>query len=132
MMMRLAGLPVSVSAVVTTVVLVLTIHVVQPAFAADNFQFMKATENRVWRLNKASGEIAVCTLQGEQLVCTTSSEAASPPPRSYAEYQAQRQANRDEEKAVRAAQEEKDMKILTRVLDFFKEMIAMSQEETAK
>lgn len=47
------------------------------------FQFLKATDDRVWRLNTETGEIAVCTLNGENLVCTTSTDAVKPPEMSY-------------------------------------------------
>ena len=36
------------------------------------FQIIKSTPNKIWRLNKNTGEIAVCGLQGETMVCTTS------------------------------------------------------------
>lgn len=108
----------------------LTLGAGLPAFAADKYQFMKATENRVWRLNRETGEVAVCALRGERLTCIASSEA---PPRGGAERQGRNRANRAEEKAVREKQEEKNMmKILARVFGFFKEMIAISREETVK
>ncbi|MDD9877882.1 MAG: hypothetical protein OXR84_10630 [Magnetovibrio sp.] len=95
-----------------------------PARAADNFQFMKATENRVWRLNKETGEVAVCTLQGERLICTTSKDAATPPPKSYAEMKAAEKARRDK-------QHDKDMAILDRIFAFFKELITLSKDQEA-
>jgi len=84
----------------------------------DRFQFMKATENRVWRLDKRSGEIAVCTLNGQRLVCTTSSDAAMPPKKSYAQVQADADQQHD-----------KDLAILERVFAFFRELITMAKEE---
>lgn len=103
-----------------------------PAGAVDKYQFMKATEDRVWRLNKVTGEIAVCTLQGERLLCTHSSEAATPPPRSYAEIKAAEQVARTEAREEQARKEEKGLQILTRILDFFKEMIAMAKDKVAE
>ncbi|MBL6933569.1 MAG: hypothetical protein ISR45_11510, partial [Rhodospirillales bacterium] len=42
-----------------------------PAVAADegagNFEIMKATADKIWRLNKKTGEISICTLVGERL-----------------------------------------------------------------
>ena len=32
------------------------------------YQIVKATDSRVWRLNTQTGEIAVCSLEGESLV----------------------------------------------------------------
>lgn len=89
---------------------------VPTARAADNYQFMKATDDRVWRLNKETGEITVCTLKGERLICATSAQAASPPPRSYAEYLERQQADRYKAEEKQKADDEKDMRILTRFL----------------
>jgi hypothetical protein len=49
---------------------------------AGKYQIVKSTETRVWRLNKETGEIAVCDLDGANLVCTTSSDAAEVPKKS--------------------------------------------------
>jgi len=114
-------------------IVVLTLAVLsvaaRPAMAVEKYQFMKATENRVWRLNKESGEITVCTLRGERLMCTKSSEAATPPPRSYAEIKAAEQAEKYKAREQRSQQDEKDIQIITRILDFFKEMITMAKDQ---
>jgi hypothetical protein len=103
------------------------------AFAIEKYQFMKATENRVWRLNKENGEISVCTLQGERLICTTSNAAATPPPRSYAEIKAAEQAAKAQAMTRREKREEKEMQMMDRIFAFFREMVAMSKDqETAK
>lgn len=93
-----------------------------PAWAADKYEFMKATENRVWRLNKETGEVAVCTLEGERLICTTSKDAAMPPPKSYKQLKADEQKRRDK-------QHDQDLAILDRIFQFFKEMITMSKNQ---
>jgi hypothetical protein len=104
----------------------------EPARADDGkFQLMKATENRVWRLNKETGEIAVCTLEGERLLCTTSSEAAMPPKKSYAEMKAEKDAAEKAAHERRRKQDEMEMKILDRILAFFRELITMSKEQSA-
>ncbi len=95
------------------------------------FQIMKATENRVWRLNKETGEIAVCTLEGERLLCTTSSEAAAPPKKSYAEIKAEKDAAEKLASERRRKQDEMEMKILDRILAFFRELITMTKEQGA-
>lgn len=51
---------------------------------------MKATDNRVWRLNVHTGEVAVCTLKGDNLLCTNNAEAMRPPSQSYKEFEAKR------------------------------------------
>ncbi len=117
------------SGILVALVLAVAAGGAAPARAVDKYQFMKASENRVWRLNKESGEITVCTLRGERLLCAMSSEAAIPPPRSYAEIKAAEQATKYKAREERQEQDEKEMKILTRVLDFFKEMIAMAKDQ---
>ena len=37
----------------------------QTQTSTSEFEFLKATEDRVWRLNRQTGEIAVCTLERE-------------------------------------------------------------------
>ena len=54
---------------------------------AANYEFVNASEDRVWRLNKNTGEIAVCSLQGDHLLCTSSETAMSAPKMTYADYQ---------------------------------------------
>jgi len=56
------------------------------------YQIVRATDSRVWRLNTRTGEIAVCSLDAEQLLCSSSNDAISPPARTYAELEAERQA----------------------------------------
>ena len=55
------------------------------------YEIVKATEDRVWRLNRQTGEIAVCSLLEEQLLCTNSTEAIVPPTMTYADLQTQRE-----------------------------------------
>jgi hypothetical protein len=54
------------------------------------YDIVRATENRIWRLDKETGEGAVCTLDAEHLVCISSEQAAIPPARSYAQLEADR------------------------------------------
>lgn len=87
------------------------------------FQIVKATDSRVWRLNTQTGEIAVCDLSGENLVCTTSANAADVPKKSYAEIEAER------ETAAKAATEEQqaertmELKFLDKILAIVRELI---------
>ena len=90
---------------------------------SGKYEFMKATADRVWRLNTETGEITVCTLRGENLVCTVSSDAAMPPKKSYSEMKADSQKQRRQ-------QQDKEMRIIDRMLSFFRELITMSREES--
>lgn len=94
----------------------------------DTYQIMKATQDRVWRLNKKTGEIAVCTLERDNLICTSSAKAITPPSRTYAERQ------RDQEKAAAEAQKRrdiekaKDLEFLDRVIAAFRILIGAAIE----
>ncbi|MDP4795829.1 MAG: hypothetical protein NWR87_02860 [Rhodospirillales bacterium] len=83
------------------------------------YQIVKATENRVWRLNTQTGEIAVCDLSGQNLVCTSSSNAAEVPKKSYAEIEAAKQAAAAEQQAKR----DQDLKFLDKILALFREFL---------
>lgn len=48
-----------------------------PVFAAGDFEIVTATADKVWRLNKRTGEISICSLEGTQLVCTPAKESAA-------------------------------------------------------
>lgn len=88
---------------------------------AGNFQIMKATADKVWRLNKNTGEISVCSLDGERLVCTSSSEAMRPPAVTYEERQAEKKRELDAEK-------EKNMVFFDRALAAIRSLFEASME----
>lgn len=88
------------------------------------YQIVKATDNRVWRLNTQTGEIAVCTLDGENLVCTTTSDAADVPKKSYEQIAAERKAEEQKRQAEYQAQQERELKIIDKILALFRELLA--------
>lgn len=88
------------------------------------YQIVKATDNRVWRLNVNTGELSVCTLEGENLLCTTSSKAVTPPTRSYEEYDAER-ARAEQEQRMR------DMEFFDRLLAAARMVFIAGQESSA-
>ena len=47
-----------------------------PADAAGDFEIVTATADKVWRLDKRTGEISICSFEGAQLVCTPAKESA--------------------------------------------------------
>ena len=100
-----------------------------PAFSAapgaSNFEIMKATDNKVWRLNKITGEISVCTLDGDRLVCTSSSEAMRPPVVSYEERATERKRLEEERQAS-------DMKMLDRVLTAVRSLFLTTEDSEAQ
>ncbi len=95
------------------------------------YQIVKATDSRVWRLNTQTGEIAVCDLAGENLVCTTSANAADVPKKSYAEIEAEREATA---KAAAEEQQEKrtmELKFLDKILAIFRELLQTAMGNNA-
>ncbi len=88
------------------------------------YQIVKATDSRVWRLNTQTGEIAVCSLDGENLVCTTTSDAADVPKKSYEQIAAERKAEEQKRQAEYEAQQERELKIIDKILALFRELLA--------
>lgn len=88
------------------------------------YQIVKATDSRVWRLNTQTGEIAVCSLDGENLVCTTTSDAADVPKKSYKQITAERKAEEQARQAEYEAQQERELKIIDKILALFRELLA--------
>lgn len=90
------------------------------------YEFMKATDDRVWRLNRMTGEISVCTLERDAMVCATSTEAAQTPGTSYEELR-QREASELAAVTEKDAEErERALKMIDRMVDMFREFVADS------
>ncbi len=87
------------------------------------YQIMKATETRVWRLNTQTGEIAVCDLSGNNLVCTNTTDAAAVPKKSYEEIEAERKAEMEAADRKAAEDRARELKFLDKILAFVRELI---------
>ncbi len=85
------------------------------------YQIVKATEDRVWRLNVKTGEVAVCSLNGQNLICTTSAEAMTPPNMTYEEFEAA-QKRAEHEKRV------KQMEFMDRAIAAMRMIFATTAE----
>ena len=85
------------------------------------YEFLKATENRVWRLNRQAGEISVCTLENDALVCSTSSDAARPPAATYEELREREAAALEARDEKEKAERERALKMLDRMVEMIKE-----------
>ncbi len=96
-----------------------------------DYQIVKATGDRVWRLNKSTGEIAVCTLDGDNLICTTSTEAIKPPSKTFAERQAEKQQAEAAAAKQRDRDRAKDLAFLDRALLAIKSLIQAAMERDA-
>jgi len=87
------------------------------------YEIVRTTESRVWRLDTQTGEVAVCSLRGDRLVCTSSSAAARPEAKSYTELEA--------EAAAREAGEEREqLRLIDKVLALLREFIAYALNRT--
>lgn len=89
--------------------------------AHGRYQIVKASDNRVWRLDRETGEITVCTLDGPRLNCTVSSDAMRPPKVSFEENEAKK---RRQEKEAQA----KDLEFLDRALAAIRSLFKASIE----
>ena len=114
-----------------TLVLILVAALPVHADGGGKYQITKATEDRVWRLNTETGEIAVCKLEGENLICTTTSYAAAVPKKSYDQISAEREAAEQAAIAADAEQRQRELKILDRILAFFREMLATAMGQSS-
>ena len=97
----------------------------------DVFQIVKATGDRVWRLNKTTGEIAVCTLEADNLICTTSAEAVRPPSKTFEEREAEKERARDEAAKRREQERLRDLEFFDRVLAAFRLIVGAAMERDA-
>ena len=88
----------------------------------ERYQIVRATEHRVWRLDKTNGEITMCTLQRDRMMCANSTDAVVAPKRSYEELQKERSANK-------ARDRERQIATLDRMLMLFRELVAYSIEQ---
>ncbi len=100
----------------------------QEASSEDIYQIVEAAPDRVWRLNKRTGEIAVCSLEGDHLVCSTSSEAATPPAKSFAELESEKQQKAIEAQEQRQAEREQDMEFLDKIIELVRAFITVIME----
>jgi len=80
------------------------------------YEIIRATENRVWRLNRETGEIAVCSLKEDRLICTTTTEALSPTSDAYADLE-------DKERERVGREQKQELEFLERILDLVRDMM---------
>ena len=104
----------------------------QTQTSTSEFEFLKATEDRVWRLNRQTGEIAVCTLERETLLCSTSSGAAQTPATSYEELKQREAAELASAEAKDKEERERAMRLLDRMVEVFKEFTNEATSESTQ
>jgi hypothetical protein len=86
----------------------------------DAFQIIRATPDRVWRLNTRTGEVAVCTLDGGQLVCIPSVEAPKSQVRTYEQIEAERARAMAEAERRRQEDKARSLAALDRMIAAFR------------
>ena len=112
---------------VVFLVAALSVH----ADGSGKYQITKATGDRIWRLNTETGEIAVCKLEGENLICTTTSDAAAVPKKSYDQITAEREAAEKAAIAADAERRDRELKMLDKILAFFRELLATAMGQSS-
>lgn len=127
---------ISMAMLTAAVVIIATPLGGKPASAADQadsdvYQIVKATADRVWRLNKRTGEITVCALDGDNLICTTSTDAITPPSKTFEERQAEKRQAEEEAAKRREDEKAKDLAFLDRALNAIKSLIQAAIERDA-
>lgn len=95
---------------------------------ADVYQIIRATPNRVWRLNKQTGEITVCTFEGDHLVCIPGVEASKSQVPTLKQIEAERARAASEAEQRRKEERAKQMAVLDRMIAAFRQFIQAAME----
>lgn len=116
---------------VSIAILCALLFAASPARAEGNFEIVKATADKVWRLNKQTGEIAICGMEGARLVCAAAQESAGGKALSPEELESRRKAALEAEKARRAEDARKDLAFMDRMIELFREFVKAAMEREA-
>jgi hypothetical protein len=104
--------------IIGVVVVGLTVPQAARAHETGDFQIVKATETVAWRLNRKSGEIAVCKLDGDTMLCSSSTTAVTKGQESYDAYKTDKQNSEKN-------RQDHEMAVLDKVMDFFKTIMTL-------
>ncbi|MBM3566921.1 MAG: hypothetical protein FJX42_12505 [Alphaproteobacteria bacterium] len=99
--------------------------------AGGDFEIVKATADKVWRLNKRTGEIAVCGIEGTRLICAGAQETTAGKPVTAEEMEARRKLMAEAEKLRRADEMKKDLAFMDRMIELFREFMKAAMEREA-
>jgi Ethanolamine utilization protein EutJ (predicted chaperonin) len=100
--------------------------------AAGDYEIVKATADKVWRLNRRTGEIAVCGMEGTRLVCAVAQETTGGRPLSAEELETRRKLAAEAEQRRREDEMKKDLAFMDRMIALFREFVKAAMErETA-
>ncbi len=98
------------------------------AAGTGNYEIVKATADKVWRLNRRTGEIAVCGMEGTRLVCAVAQEIAGGKTLSAEELEARRKLVTEADKRQREDEMKKDLAFMDRMIDLFREFMKAAME----
>lgn len=86
--------------------------------APGRYQIVKTENGASWRLDTVTGEITVCRLEADRMICARSSEATQLPSVSAAELEKQRAEQRAERRAEKTEMFDKFFGFFERMLNF--------------
>ena len=90
---------------------------------ADVYQIIHAGPDRVWRLNKVTGEVTVCTLENDHLVCVPGVEAPKSQTPTFDQIEAERARAAAEAEQRRKEEDAKRIAVLDRMIAAFRQFI---------
>ncbi len=96
-----------------------------------DYEIVKATADKVWRLNKRTGEIAVCGIEDTRLICAVAQEATGGKALTAADLDARRTLAAEAEKRRREDDMKKDMAFMDRMIELFREVAKAAMEREA-
>ena len=88
---------------------------------APRFQIIKTEHGRTWRLNTETGEITVCRLQADRMICANSTMATEMPKATPKQLESERQQER-------LARRDEGKEMLDRFMGFFERIIKFAQK----
>ena len=86
--------------------------------APGRYQIVKTENGASWRLDTVTGEITVCRLEADRMICAKSTEATELPQVSAAELEKQRAEQRAERRAEKTEMFDKFFGFFERMLNF--------------
>lgn len=89
----------------------------------DAYQIIHATPDRIWRLNRHTGEVAVCTLDTGRLVCIPSVEAPKADPKTLGQIEAEKAQADAAAERQRQEEKAKSLKVLDQMIEAFRQFI---------
>jgi len=87
---------------------------------APRYQIIKTEQDRTWRLDTKTGEITVCRLRGDRMICANSAMATELPRATPQQLEAERRTQRQ-------ARREDRNEMLDRFMNFFERIIKLAR-----